>query len=152
MNQNPNITPQIVKPANPAAAANLTLSVPQMAGMPEQGPPSAWWRFQLGGFQLVTSATVGNRSPEVQILDAAGLQLYEIVSTTTVAASITAQLSIVGVDDPSAGYVSASGGDTAVLLIPRVWLPSGYQLVIGAAGLLAGDQISNVSLLIDQTG
>ena len=148
MNANPNIAPVSIS-ASPAAGTAAVLTVPQLSGLAEQAPPEIFWRIEAIGLQLVTSAAVANRNPNIVIADAAGHQIYSQGSAVAVTASSTAQLDVVAADTPGAAFAPSSGA-VAVLVIPRLWLPSGYTVTIGAVNLQAADQISNVSALVSQ--
>ena len=152
MIQNPNITPITVQPANPAAGAQYpVLTVPQMAGMPEQGPPSAWWRIECMGLQLVTSATVANRQAQIAIADSLGHQVFALNSSINLVASTTYPINFVVSDAPVAP-IGLSSNSGPIIFVPRLWLPSGYTITVNILALQAGDQLSNASYLISQIG
>jgi len=151
MNTNPNLAPAIVQPANPSAGAAVVLTVPQAAGLASQAPPEVFWRIEAGGIQLVTSGSAGNRNPSVVIADTAGHQVFTETSTVNITASNTAQLDYLGSQGVVAAFAPPAGA-AVIFPLPYVWLPSGYTITLSAAGLLAGDQFSNISFLVSQLG
>lgn len=151
MNQNPNVAPMIIQPANPAAGAGYTLTVPQLSGLPETAPPSQYYKGELGSATLTTSATVATRTVNVTIKDNLGNTLFVAAAIATQAASLVQQYTLWFGDVPVAD-TSTAVGSSPVIALPRLWLPSGYQIVIGAASIQAGDQFSAISLLVDSLG
>ena len=120
-------TPAEVIGANPAAGAAYTYTLPA---------PATLLSAQYG---LTTSATVANRFPEVNILDASGNVIVSVHEQTAVVAS--SSITIVSYQGATQGN-SASG--TAILPLPTGFvLPAGYQVQLTAGNLQSTDQIAN---------
>jgi hypothetical protein len=121
---------QLAEPAEPAAGASYTYTV------------TAPCQLLSAGFQLVTSATAGNRVPLVIITDAGGNTLAYAKQATAVAASST----ILIYAFQGASLVSSATGSATFALPQNFILQPGYQVVVTVNGILAGDQISQIAL------
>lgn len=122
------------EPANPALGSAYTLTV----NTPEV--------LLAAYFQLTTGATVGNRFADLTITDAAGNIIDQVVTNVATAASSTAAFSA----DVGNGPVPGSPTADAVLPAGLVLQP-GWQVVLGAIGLTATDQISHIVLVFQQS-
>ena len=121
----------LVEPSNPASGSNYTYV--NTSGTP-QVLTSAF-------FKLATSATVANRYMELQILDAAGNIIGQFQNPSATAATSTQTMSF----GQGVGVLTAGNGN-AVGPIPNVTLQPGWQIVVGASGIQAGDQVSVIAL------
>lgn len=123
---------QVKAPADPAPGAELTLKV----------PGDRAWRVIMGSFNLVTSATVGTRFPDVTFLDGDGNTLCQFRPAATQAASAGARYGI------AVGFMTDSLSE--MIAIPSVVIHPGFKIKIGAEGIVAGDQISGIRLLVEE--
>lgn len=126
----------VLAPAQTAAGAGVTVAMPE----------SERQVAVAVAFRIVTSAVVATRVPRVTITDGSGVIIAGSVAGVTSAASLTTD------------YIFAVGGDAwtgaagAVVSgpFPTVPMDAGDSLVISAALLDAGDQISRVRVTLLQ--
>lgn len=127
---------RIVTVANPAAAAELAVTV----------PGGRQWRIQAGRLQLVASATVANRFPVLTLSDGTTV-FWQASLSAAITAGQTVQLSF----SPQQGQGGpAPGTGVQGLSIPDLYLPPGTVLATVTAGLSAGDQYSGLALLVEE--
>lgn len=119
----------LVQPQAPASGSNFVYTVPNPCQL-----ASAY-------FQLVTSASVGNRFVNIMIADANGNTIAVIVNNTATPASSTTKFSAA----QGLGQVTSAGQASAAL--PTLQLQPGWTITIGASGILAGDQVSAITLM-----
>ena len=124
------------KPANPAAGANFSQTVP--AGVT--------WIVTAIDYQIVTSATVANRNAAIVITDPVGSE----VAAIQVAANQVASTTWTYVHTPSwAGAdVNVGARVTATLPDDGVPLQPGSTVKSAVAALQAGDQIQNIVITV----
>lgn len=120
----------------PAAGAEWTVNV----------PGGRQWRIIGGAAQLVASAAVANRRPGLSLGDES-TTTARTVSALQVQAGATALLGYL----PDSGVTAPAGVDT-VGLVPAwdAWIPGGFVISSATPGLQAGDQYSQVSLMIEE--
>ena len=94
---------------------------------------------------LTTSATVANRSPQLQMTDANGDVLYQDGLSAAIAASVAPAICWAqGLDSNGQAGVSLSAP------LPLLWLPPGAVLKVSTALIAAGDQWSAVVVTYDR--
>lgn len=125
------IAEQLNEPANPAAGNPFVFTVTQPC------------QLESAFMKLATSASAGNRFANITIADAAGNIIAQAVNNTATAASLTTTLSTA----QGIGQVTSAGAATASLPVNLVLQP-GWTITFGATGLLAGDQVSNISFTL----
>lgn len=123
---------ELITPAAPAAGANFTLTVPGIT----------FEKFLSIRFTLAASAAAANRFPFVAYTNGDGVEYYRTVAGAAVTAGLTVISTFSRYLDTNpqvaAGFIEGPARDET--------LPAGYHLVIGAVGLDAADQISNIQL------
>jgi hypothetical protein len=124
-----------VTPANPAPGASFTFT--------NAGTGSL--QLTSAAFTLTASAAVANRFMQVQLQDAAGNDLVPITNGAATTAGVTTQMWLA----QGLGY-GPSGAAQAVGGLPSVALPTGYKVVLTAAGIQAADQISAITLTFQE--
>lgn len=108
-------------------------------------PGGEWWLPLLLYYRIVTDATVANRFPFVDLLDAGGALRYRVSVATAVAASSTQDHSYLDV-----GFVPASfQNGTQIQPFPRLWLAPGWQVRITTTNGVAGDTLSGIALYVE---
>lgn len=128
------ITSQVV--ANPAAGADWSVTV----------PTGQIWRVRSIFAQLVSSATVANRQPFLQIKDAGGNFLFLLDWGTAQTASLTSSYTWGG----SCPLVN-NGTSIFVGPIPQdMVLAEGSTISASTASIQTGDQWQKVCLLVEQ--
>lgn len=135
-----------------AASAIVTETVPTGAAIPAAGAPytfqvpAAGPGVQLVSFRgtLTTSAVVANRFVSLAVLDAGGNSVCQINNSPAVVASTTLQLNFLAT---VAAFQAAASG-TALLPIPMRTLPAGWALKLNAGGMDAGDQWSQLAVVV----
>lgn len=125
----------IQTPANPAAGAKLTVTV----------PGGQIRRLLAGTLLLTTSAAVANRVPFVEVLNADGLIEYHAPQGGAITAGLAATVAI----SPQFTIQTALVNAAALLLVPDYYLLPGEQLVVDVSNIQAADQISKVVLVWD---
>lgn len=129
--------PEVLSFSSPAAGASFTTDVP--AGFA--------WRVWGGSYRLVTSATVANRTPQMQ-LKRGSIPIY----ATGTGFNITASLNIQVVFFEQAMHATAGIYFTQWMPIGirAVWLPATTTVSLAVFGIQAGDQVSEVTLLVER--
>jgi hypothetical protein len=126
-----------VAPANPAAGAGVSLTVP--AGM----------QYVINAVRMTfaTSATAGNRIISLAGEDAAGHQMVQNISTYSQPASTTTVTS----------FASGSPATTTPVYftvtqpMAASYLGPGGTFIVGIVGIQAADQLSNVFFMVQAT-
>lgn len=127
-------SPAVQAPANPAAGADITYTVP--AGVTQQ--------LQTVEFTLTTSATVANRQI-ILIIDDGTHELWRIIVPVTQAASLTYVYAFGGTTNDAA--VRTVGANNEVLSeLPAITLAAGYRIRTSTVNLQAGDQFSAIAI------
>jgi hypothetical protein len=128
--------PEYLEPANPAVGAELDVPV----------PGHQQWRLVYGTLRLTTDANVANRFVLLQLRSPAGTPVLSISPNTALAASATRVYNYFAETTKTAQISSH-----ATIGIPEngIVLP-GWSLHWSVAGIQAGDQISNIDLLIER--
>lgn len=131
-------SPAVIYVPPPAAGADVTFTT----------PGSEYQDLVCVSFTLTTSATVGNRTPVLEIVDGAGRVIAGCAAGYATTASSTAQYSFVrGLSEwDSAGTSFASGP------VPRVPLQLGDAVKVHIDGIDATDQLSAVTIVVTQLG
>ena len=127
---------ELIKPPSPAFGANFTRVV----------PVETYERVVALRYQLATSAVVGNRFPQIRFADQDGSDFLRSAGAGTIVASASVLPSLVV---NGAGNVGGTTGDTFGTL-PDLLLPPLYSISIAVAGIDAGDQISNIRMIIQR--
>lgn len=126
---------KVITIANPAAGAEIVATV----------PANKTWRILAVHFKLVASATVANRLVRL-LFDDGTVVLFKVPNDVNHVASQTTEYSY-----GLACTAEAAQGATVVARmypIPDLQLPPGCRIQTLTAGLQAGDQFSEVRLLI----
>lgn len=127
---------ELKRGVQPAAGAAFTLTV----------PGGEVWRVIAAQATLVTSAVVANRTPRFAVLDNDSNEVFRSITASSVSAGNTNTTQwATGFGNAISG---AQGGQTAPL--PDLFLDAGTQIQLTAGALDAGDQIQNVSLIIER--
>lgn len=122
--------------AKPAAGAGFTYTV----------DGRYFERMVAVSFQLVTSAAVANRFPQLFIQDTNGVAITSVPCGAVVVAGSTLTVSL-ALNAPSYAN-SASGGSFGYM--PDLLLPPGWKVVLTVFGEDVADQVSNVVLLVQR--
>ena len=124
----------ILTPDNPAAGANLTLTL----------PPAHYTILQSVQFALTTDANVANRYVNVDYIARGGVQNIRNAATVLVTANTTAQV----FQFDSAHTVSEWNTGTAVFApLLDVPLPAGWSVRITVDSIQVGDQIASAKVV-----
>lgn len=129
-------SPADTHPANPAAGAEISITVP--AGQT--------WQLQDIDFTLTTSAAAGNRQVQL-IIDDGVNELWRFLVTVTQAASLAYIYAFGGATSDAA--VRAATGVNEVLSemdLPGITLGAGYRIRTSTVGIQAGDQYSAITV------
>jgi hypothetical protein len=126
---------------NPAAGADWTTQFSAFARD----------RIICANAQLLTSAAAGNRLPRAQIVDGSGNLVFQGSPTQAIVASTTAQVSfypdpLASVVDVTTVAVALPGQDT----IGAANAATGAIFRTNTLGILAGDQWSNIHILVEE--
>lgn len=105
-----------------------------------------WQRIALVAATLTTSAAVANRVPRFRILDGDSNVVYATASATVQAAAAAVLYSLV----PGNANLDRTVAGVTSLGLPALWLPAGYQLAVSTSLLDAGDQWSQITLLVEE--
>ena len=124
---------QILTPDNPAAGANLTLTL----------PPAHYTILQSVQFALTTDANVANRYVNVDYLGRGGVQNVRNAATVLVTASTTSQ---VFQFDPVHTVSEWNTGTAVYAPLLDMPLPAGWAVKITIDSIQAGDQIASVKV------
>ena len=125
-----------VIPSNPAAGATFTYT--NTTGSPQT--------LQSATFKLVTDATVANRFISVQILDTAG----NVVAENTDFSAIVASTTITAWYAQGIPNTSNNASGSTLGGLPQVLIQPGWQVKINVTSMDAGDQLSNIALVLSQ--
>jgi hypothetical protein len=120
---------------------------------PAAGQP---WSYTVDGryyvrvlgirFTFVTDAVVGNRFPQVSLMDTNGATIISARAGGTVVASSTLNVNLaLNTSEVANGASGSTWGQLPDLLIPPGW---SWSVTLGS--LDAGDQFSNVVLLVQR--
>lgn len=126
---------QTLTQGNPAAGAdvNFTFTINQRT------------RIQSMNVQLVTSAVAGNRVVRAQVKDSVPNLVFQSGPSANIPASTTAQISF-----QSGGSITTTDATSIQLPLPSpLVLAGGSQILTNTIGLLAGDQFSNIAVLVE---
>lgn len=120
----------------PAAATDWSVIV----------PGGVLWKISAANVTLTTSATVGNRTPNLKLtIDA--LTVWQAQASAQLAASQSATISF-------ASGVTVSNlqgtGLNSIAPIPGILLPQGSVIASNTVGLAAADQWSQVNLYVEE--
>lgn len=109
-------------------------------------PGGRMWRLVMGTVSLVTSATVINRYPGMEITD--GSNAYTQVATATgqPANSTIVVNYCAWAGAPNGGIASSF----SLAAVPAVWIPGGWTLGSFTYNLQVGDQYGAPKLLIEE--
>jgi hypothetical protein len=105
-------------------------------------------RLHTGRFTLTTDATVATRLVWVQVQDPTGLITFETGWITGEAASQTYAY-VLSPHFSSPAAMDAQNGQAIALPFPDLWLPPGWQIVIGVTAKDANDQLSAFTYAAD---
>jgi len=122
--------PFVLRPANPAAGASLTIPV----------PAHARWRFEHVRFTLATAVGGAVRTPTFRANDATGV-FAQLEPNGTQAASLTRTWHFMAQES---FIIFTSGANIYTPMPPRFVLLPGMDLQILIQTIQAGDQISDV--------
>lgn len=127
---------RILKPANPAAGGALTIAV----------PGEAVWRPLSLIVTYTASAVAGNRLPRLVITDQTDT-LGIVRNANTFPANNVSVVSFFGGGD---AFQGAAGDTIFTNPMPDIVLLPGYTIGLATAAADAGDQISGVTLWVDE--
>lgn len=124
--------------ANPAAGSDFVGTV----------PTGSIWRVRCVFAKLTTSATVANRTPQLQIKDASGNVLV-FVPCNSSAVQAASQNNV-----PHVWFENAvdllQNGATDHILPANLTLAEGWTIGPNTLGIQTGDQWSAISLIVEQ--
>lgn len=123
-----------VQQANPAAGADWTYTV----------PVSRRQRIQSLSSTLVTSAAAANRDVQLIVDDGVNV-VWQMSAPAAVVAATTQVFSATGTNLPT-GIITTT---TTLVLPPGLVLQNGHRIRTATTGIQAGDQWSNIFLMIE---
>jgi hypothetical protein len=135
-----------VQVLNPAAGSPVLITAPtaigsetdQAKGFALQGRT---WRLLYAWCTYTASAAAGNRLINVRLTDSTGNVLFEVTAAGPLIASDVKNVSV------------GNGVNTTGLTLSfpsEVMMLRGWSVSLGANGILAGDQISNCSAVVEE--
>lgn len=125
--------PEVRSFANPAAGANFQIII----------PPNEAWGIRCVHFTIATDATVASREPDLSFDDSVS-EFYHATAAATVVASLARTFSW----GRNTGYTRAHGLDITQGL-PDFVMDEGWRINSAIRLLQAGDQVSDVTVLVD---
>lgn len=108
-----------------------------------QGPTDRPFRIQSVRAVLASSATVANRAAELHVLDRDRNVIIDVPAIASQAASSTETWSWLPV-----GFGPGTVDNPALGPLPDCWVPDGCSVKVVTAGIQAGDQWSEIVLLV----
>lgn len=125
----------------------ITVGAPAVAtGFTHRVPGSTVQRIRSVSFVLVADANAANRIARVEYLNAAGDVFAAVGSPFTVTAAVTSRLTFaIGLQQFGANAAAQIGGP-----LPDFLLQAGLAIRVAVASIQAGDQLSGISLFVDQ--
>jgi len=127
----------VVKPANPAAGANLPITL----------PAAKWNQLVSVQFKLTTSATVANRYVNLDVIGFGGAQNIRNAATVLVTASTTNQV----FQFDTAHTVSEwNTGTTVYAPMVDFPLPAGWTVQVTVDNIDTTDQIASCIVVVRQ--
>lgn len=123
--------------ANPSAGAAFSTTV--TAGQV--------WKVWGGGYRLVCSATVANRQPQVQFKNGS-IPIWAASTLFNITASQDRRV----IFYEAGGYLDGGVYQSTWVPVPirAVWLPAGTTVTMPVLNIQAGDQVSDVVLLVER--
>lgn len=132
---NPQSWTEVIRLSNPAAASGRNYLIDSRA----------YRRILTVKATFAADANVASRFPSVQFKDGDGTVFAEFAASLAIAATETFTLTWARVGD----HVSGSGSASSINALPDLLLPPGYTVTITASSMQAGDQFSNISLMVE---
>lgn len=128
------VIPRLIPVASPAAGAEWTVPVQS----------STVWLVQAVNARLVTSATVANRSPRLQISDGSSTIVLAGASAVEAASGSVLHVWARGL----AGFNNSTSGGVLPQSLPAIPLLGGWSLGTLTSSIDAGDQWSGIFLYV----
>lgn len=132
---NPQSWQEVVTLSNPAAGSGRNFLIDSRA----------YRRILTVKATFTADANVASRFPSVQFKDGNGTVFAEMAASLAVAATEAFTLTWAILGD----HVSGSGSANSLNSLPSLLLPPGYTVTVTASSLQAGDQFSNISMLVE---
>lgn len=127
---------RIIRGADPATGS----------GIQELVGPGALWRLISVRFVLATDGTVQNRTPQLYLSDGRD-RFFETVSNLSQAASLGMTYTFVSGSGLPASLATVNAGG---ILPNPCWLARGWRINVDVANMTAGDDISQVGMLVEE--